>query len=71
MSRAKAPLTPAGGLLMVRRVEAGTPQADVARQMSLSGGAVAKRWSRWCEEHGEAGRWWIAARGRTVRRARP
>ena len=36
MSHANAPLTPVGRLLMVRRVEAGVPQAHVARQMRLS-----------------------------------
>ena len=54
MSHANAPLTPAGGLLMVRRVEAGMPQAHVARQMALSRGTVAKRWNRYVAE-GEAG----------------
>ena len=54
MSHANARLTPAGRLLMVRRVEAGMPQAHVARQMGLSPGTVAKWWRRWCEL-GEAG----------------
>ncbi len=54
MSHANARLTPAGRLLMVRRIEAGMPQAHVARQMGLSRGTVAKWWSRWCAE-GEAG----------------
>ena len=54
MSHANAPLTPAGRLLMVRRVEAGVPQAHVARQMRLSRGTVAKWWNRYVAE-GEAG----------------
>ena len=54
MSHANARLTPAGRLLMVQRIEAGMPQAHVARQMGLSRGTVAKWWRRWCE-HGEAG----------------
>ena len=39
---------------MVQRIEAGMPQAHVARQMGLSRCTVAKRYRRWCEE-GEAG----------------
>ena len=54
MSHANARFTPAGRLLMVRRIEAGMPQAHVARQMGVSRGTVAKWWHRWCE-HGEAG----------------
>ena len=54
MSHANAPFTPAGRLLMVQRIEAGMPQAHVARQMGVSRGTVAKWWRRWCEE-GEAG----------------
>ena len=54
MSHANARFTPAGRLLMVQRIEAGMPQAHVARQMGLSRGTVAKWWRRWCEE-GEAG----------------
>ena len=50
MSHANAPLTPAGRVLMVRRVEAGMPQAHVARQMRLSRGAVAKWWNRYVAE---------------------
>ena len=53
MSHANARFTPAGRLLMVQRIEAGMPQAHVARQMGLSRGTVAKWWRRWCEE-GEA-----------------
>ena len=44
MSHANARFTPAGRLLMVQRIEAGTPQAHVARQMGLSRGTVAKWW---------------------------
>ena len=54
MSHANAPFTPAGRLLMVQRIEAGMPQAHVARQMGVSRATVAKWWRRWCE-HGEAG----------------
>ena len=54
MSHANARLTPTGRLLLVQRIEAGMPQAEVARQMRLSRGTVAKWWHRWCE-HGEAG----------------
>ena len=54
MSHANARLTPAGRLLLVRRVAAGEPQAEVARQMRLSRGTVAKWWGRWVE-HGDAG----------------
>ena len=38
---------------MVQRIEAGTTHAEVARQMHLSRGTVAKWWGRWCTE-GEA-----------------
>ena len=54
MSHANARFTPAGRLLMIRRIEAGMPQAHVARQMSLSRGTVAKWWNRYVVE-GEAG----------------
>ena len=54
MSHANARFTPAGRLLIVERIEAGMPQAHVARQMGLSRGTVAKWWHRWLEE-GEAG----------------
>ena len=54
MSHANARLTPAGRLMLVERIEAGTTQAEVARQMHLSRGTVAKWWHRWCAE-GEAG----------------
>ena len=54
MSHANARLTPTGRLLLVQRIEAGMPQAEVDRQMRLSRGTVAKWWHRWCE-HGEAG----------------
>ena len=54
MSHANARFTPAGRLLMIRRIEAGMPQAHVARQMGLSRGTVAKWWNRYLAE-GEAG----------------
>ena len=54
MSHANARLTPTGRLLMVQRIEAGTPQAHVAEQMGLSRGTVAKWWKRWVAE-GRAG----------------
>ncbi len=54
MSHANAKFTPAGRLLMVRRVEAGMPQAHVAAQMGVSRGTVAKWWRRYVVE-GEAG----------------
>ena len=50
MSHANARLTPAWRLLLVRRVAAGEPQAEVARQMRLSRGTVAKWWRRWVEQ---------------------
>ncbi len=42
MSNANARSTPAGRLLTVQRIEAGMPQAHVARQMGLSRSTVAK-----------------------------
>ena len=54
MSHANARLTPAGRREMVQRSEAGTTQTEVARQMHLSRGTVAKWWGRWCTE-GEVG----------------
>ena len=50
MSHANARLTPAGRLLMVQRIEAGMPQAHVARQMGLSRGTAAKWWPRYLVE---------------------
>ena len=47
MSHANARLTPAGRRLLVERIEAGTTQAEVARQMGLSRGTVAKWWHRY------------------------
>ncbi len=43
MSHANAPLTPAGRLMMMRRVETGTPQAHVAARISVSRATVATR----------------------------
>ena len=54
MSHANARLTPAGRLLLVRRVAAGEPQAEATRQMRLSRATVAKWWHRWVE-FGDAG----------------
>ena len=50
MSHANARLTPVGRWLMVWRVEAGMPQAHVARQMGLSRGAVSKWRNRYVAE---------------------
>ncbi len=49
MSHANAGLAPAGWLLLVQRVAGGTSQAEVARQMGLSRGTVAKWWGRWAD----------------------
>ena len=54
MSHANARLTPAGRRLLVERIEAGTTQSEVARQMGLSRGTVAKWWHRYQAE-GAAG----------------
>ena len=54
MSHGNARLTPAGRLLLVRRVAAGEPQAEATCQMRLSRGTVAKWWGRWVE-FGDAG----------------
>ena len=54
MSHANARLTPARRLLLVERIEAGTTQVEVARQMGLSRGTVVKWWHRYRAE-GEAG----------------
>ncbi len=61
MSHANAKFTPAGRLLMVRRVEAGMPQAHVAAQMGLSRGTVAKWWRRYVVEGDHRDR--VVARG--------
>ena len=62
MSYANARLTPAGRLLLVHRVAAREPQAEVARQISLLRGTVAK----WLGPLGRARR-----RGLTDRSSRP
>ncbi len=54
MSHANARLTPAEQPMLVPRVAAGEPQAEVARRMKLSRGTVAKWWGRWVE-FGDAG----------------
>ena len=54
MSHANARFTPAGRLLIIRRIESGMPQAHVARQIGLSRATVAKWWNRYVAE-GEAG----------------
>ena len=64
MSHANARFTPAGRLLIVERIEAGMPQAHVARQMGLSRGTVAKWWHRWLAE----GVWVPETRSWLVRR---
>lgn len=56
MSHANARLMPAGRLLMVRRVELGMPQANVAVQMGLCWGTAAKWLHRYLVE-GETGSW--------------
>ncbi|WP_419933256.1 helix-turn-helix domain-containing protein [Candidatus Poriferisodalis sp.] len=66
MSHADARLTPAGRLLLVERTEAGTTQAEVARQMDLARGTVAKWWHRYQAE-GVAG---LADRSRRPHRFR-
>ena len=43
MSHANARLTPAGRLLLVQRIEAGTTQVELARQTGLYTGTVACR----------------------------
>ena len=69
MSHANARFTPAGRLLMVQRIEAGMPQAHVARQMAclvarwLSGGAAGVRRAR--------PGWWTGPRGLTGRLGAP
>ena len=42
MSHANARLTTAGQLLLVNRIEAGTTDAELSRQMGLSRGTAAK-----------------------------
>ncbi len=54
MVHANARLTPRGRLLMVERVEAGTSQSVVAKQMGVSRGTVSKWYAR-CSERGVAG----------------
>ena len=47
MSHTNASLTPAGRLLLVERIEAGTAEAEVARHIGLSRKTVAKWWHRY------------------------
>jgi transposase InsO family protein len=54
VSHRNAPLTPKGRLLLCRRVEAGSPIAHVAAQMSISRQCAHKWWARY-QELGEAG----------------
>lgn len=50
MSHPNAKLTPAGRLLIIRQLEDGFTQAEVARRMYLSRSTVAKWWRRYKEE---------------------
>lgn len=50
MSHPNAKLTPAGRLLIIRQLEDGFTQAEVARRMYLSRSTVAKWWKRYHEE---------------------
>ena len=71
MCHADARLAPAGRLLLVGRVEAGTAQAEVARQMGLSRGTAA-RWWHCCQSGGRSGLVDRSGRpGRSSRRADP
>ena len=54
MSHANARLTPAGRLIMVRRIAAGRPVAHVAAEMGVSRTTAWRWWRRW-QEHGRAG----------------
>jgi transposase-like protein len=54
MSGANARLMPAGRLLLVNRIDAGTTQVELAHQMRLWRGTVAKWWHRYQAE-GAAG----------------
>ena len=54
MSHASARLTPLGRRMLVERIEAGTTQAEVARQIGLSRVTVAKWWHRY-QADGHAG----------------
>ena len=47
MSHANARLTTVGQLLLVKRIEAGTTQAEVARQIGPLSRTVAKWWHRY------------------------
>lgn len=50
MSHRNAKLTPAGRLTLIRQIEGGFSQAEVARRMSLSRSTIAKWWKRYREE---------------------
>ena len=50
MTHASARLTPAGRLLLIRQLEDGFSQAEVARRMYISRPTVAKWWRRYREE---------------------
>ena len=54
MSHANARLTPAGRLIMVRRIATGRPPAHVAAEMGVSRACAYKWWRRWRDE-GQAG----------------
>jgi transposase InsO family protein len=54
VSHANARLTPAGRLIMVRRIATGRPPAHVAAEMGVSRACAYKWWNRWKDE-GERG----------------
>jgi transposase InsO family protein len=54
LTHRNARLTPAGRLLLCRRIDAGAPIAHVAAAMGISRQCASKWWHRWCE-FGEAG----------------
>ena len=49
-----APMTPRGRMIVIERIAAGRPVANVAADMGVSRETAAKWWRRWLAE-GEAG----------------